>query len=190
MTAVTDVEEARSEEAGLDPARFRLVLGHFCTGVAVVTGHDGKAPVGFACQSFAALSLDPPLVLFCPAKSSRTWAVLAESGRFAVNVLAEHQQEVSATFGARGDDKFASVDWTPAPSGSPLLAGALTWIDCALEAVHEAGDHYVVVGRVTALGEPSDVRPLLFHRGQYTVTEPVPDELAALMPWPRPDDWL
>ncbi|EME54120.1 3-hydroxy-9,10-secoandrosta-1,3,5(10)-triene-9,17-dione monooxygenase reductase subunit [Amycolatopsis decaplanina] len=184
MTPVTDLG------SDIDPARFRTVLGHFCTGVAVVTGHDGRAPVGFACQSFAALSLDPPLVLFCPAKTSRTWAVLAESGRFAVNVLSEDQQDVSAVFGSRGADKFASIDWTPAPSGSPLLTGALTWIDCTLEAVHEAGDHYVVVGRVTALGEPSDDRPLLFHRGRYTVTEPVTDALAALMPWPRPDDWL
>ncbi|WP_370942853.1 3-hydroxy-9,10-secoandrosta-1,3,5(10)-triene-9,17-dione monooxygenase reductase subunit [Amycolatopsis sp. cg5] len=174
----------------VDTVRFRSVLGHFCTGVAVVTGHDGVAPVGFACQSFAALSLDPPLVLFCPSRTSRTWPVLAEAGHFAVNVLGEHQQEVSATFGARGHDKFASVKWTPAPSGSPLLDGALTWIDCSLEAVHEAGDHYVVIGRVTALGEPSDARPLLFHRGRYTVTEPAPDTLASLMTWPRPDDWL
>ncbi len=185
MTSVTD-----TEAADLDSARFRSVLGHFCTGVTVVTGHDGHEPAGFACQSFAALSLDPPLILFCPARTSRTWAVLAESGRFAVNVLGEDQREVSAVFGSRGVDKFASVDWTPAPSGSPLLTGALTWIDCELEAVHEAGDHYVVIGRVTALGEVSDARPLLFHRGQYTVTEPVTDALAALMPWPRPDDWL
>ena len=174
----------------VDDAGFRSVLGHFCTGVTVVTGRHGDVLAGFACQSFAALSLDPPLVLFCPAKTSRTWPVLAAAGRFAVNVLAEHQQEISAVFGARSDDKFASISWTPAPSGSPLIAGALTWIDCSLGAVHEAGDHYVVIGRVTALGEVSDVRPLLFHRGRYAVTEPVPDELAALMPWPRPDDWL
>jgi 3-hydroxy-9,10-secoandrosta-1,3,5(10)-triene-9,17-dione monooxygenase reductase component len=174
----------------VDQAGFRSVLGHFCTGVTVVTGRDGDTLAGFACQSFAALSLDPPLVLFCPAKSSRTWPVLAATGRFAVNVLAEHQQEVSAVFGARGQDKFARVGWTPSPSGAPLLDGALTWIECTLEAVHEAGDHYVVIGRVTALGAPSDARPLLFHRGRYAVTEPAPDALAALMPWPRPDDWL
>ncbi|MFD9887730.1 3-hydroxy-9,10-secoandrosta-1,3,5(10)-triene-9,17-dione monooxygenase reductase subunit [Amycolatopsis sp. NPDC059027] len=180
MTAVSEI----------DAARFRSVLGHFCTGVTVITGHDGTAPVGFACQSFAALSLEPPLVLFCPAKTSRTWPVLESAGVFAVNVLAEEQQEISAVFGARGTDKFAAAPWTPAPSGAPLLNGALTWIDCALEAVHTAGDHYVVIGRVTALGDVSDARPLLFHRGRYTVTEPVPDALAALMPWPRPDDWL
>jgi 3-hydroxy-9,10-secoandrosta-1,3,5(10)-triene-9,17-dione monooxygenase reductase component len=183
-------DEGRAVTAVLDPFRFREVLGHFCTGVTVVTGHDGAAPAGFACQSFAALSLDPPLVLFCVARTSRTWPVLAESGSFAVNVLAEHQREVSAVFGARGADKFASVPWRPAPSGAPLLDGALTWVDCTLEAVHTAGDHLVVVGRVIELGETSDARPLLFHRGHYTVTEPVPDALTALMPWPRPDDWL
>ncbi|PXY28097.1 3-hydroxy-9,10-secoandrosta-1,3,5(10)-triene-9,17-dione monooxygenase reductase subunit [Prauserella muralis] len=172
----------------VEPARFRTVLGHFCTGVAVITARDGDDPVGFACQSFAALSLDPPLVLFCPARTSRTWPVIERAGRFAVNVLSGDQREVSATFGARGADKFASVDWSPAPSGAPLLDGALTWIDCALDAVHEGGDHYVAVGRVTALGEVSGDRPLLFYRGRYTVTEPEP--VGELFTWPRPDDWF
>jgi 3-hydroxy-9,10-secoandrosta-1,3,5(10)-triene-9,17-dione monooxygenase reductase component len=174
----------------VDQTEFRSVLGHFCTGVTVVTGRDGDTLAGFACQSFAALSLDPPLVLCCPSKTSRTWPVLAAAGRFAVNVLAEDQQEVSAVFGTRGQDKYARVGWRPAPSGAPLLDGVLTWIDCALEAVHEAGDHYVVIGRVTALGTPSDARQLLFHRGRYAATEPARDPLSALMPWPRPDDWL
>ena len=172
----------------LDPARFRSVLGHFCTGVAVVTACDGDEPVGFACQSFAALSLDPPLVLFCPARTSRTWPVIERAGRFAVNVLSGEQRDVSVTFGARGADKFASVDWTRAPSGAPLLTGALTWIDCALDAVHEAGDHHVVIGRVTALGEVSDAQPLLFYRGRYTVTET--EAVGKLFTWPRPDDWF
>jgi 3-hydroxy-9,10-secoandrosta-1,3,5(10)-triene-9,17-dione monooxygenase reductase component len=174
----------------IDTARFRTVLGHFCTGVAVVTAHDGTAPVGFACQSFAALSLEPPLVLFCPAKSSRTWPVIERAERFAVNVLAEGQHEVSATFGARGVDKFADIEWTCAPSGAPVLTGALTWIDCELEDVHEAGDHYVVVGRVTTLGEPSDGRPLLFYQGRYTATEPLRADLGGLLDWAGPDDWL
>ncbi|WP_007024416.1 3-hydroxy-9,10-secoandrosta-1,3,5(10)-triene-9,17-dione monooxygenase reductase subunit [Saccharomonospora iraqiensis] len=172
----------------VDPTRFRSVLGHFCTGVAVVTAHDGDAPVGFACQSFAALSLEPPLVLFCPAKSSRTWPVIEGVGRFAVNVLSGDQRDVSATFGARGADKFAAVDWSPAPSGAPVLTGSLTWIDCTIEAVHEAGDHYVVVGRVTELGDVADGRPLLFYRGRYTVTEP--EAVEEMFTWPRPDDWF
>ncbi|GAA5164036.1 MULTISPECIES: 3-hydroxy-9,10-secoandrosta-1,3,5(10)-triene-9,17-dione monooxygenase reductase subunit [Amycolatopsis] len=172
------------------PARFRTVLGHFCTGVTVITTHDGTAPAGFACQSFSALSLEPPLVLFCPAKQSRTWPAIRRAGWFAVNVLAEEQSEVSAAFGARGADKFSSVEWTPAPSGSPVLAGALTWIDCRVEVVHEAGDHYVVVGAVTATGEPSGGRPLLFYRGRYTTAEPERADLGGLLAWAGPDDWL
>ncbi|WAL67573.1 flavin reductase family protein [Amycolatopsis cynarae] len=174
----------------IDPARFRAVLGHFCTGVTVVTAHDGVEPVGFACQSFAALSLDPPLILFCPGKNSRTWPVVERTGRFAVNVLGEQQREVSAIFGSRGADKFGAVEWAPAPSGAPVLAGALTWMDCTLDAVHEAGDHYVVVGRVTTLGEPTGGRPLLFYRGHYTGTEPLRPEFGDLLTWPGPDDWL
>ncbi|MFC4001026.1 3-hydroxy-9,10-secoandrosta-1,3,5(10)-triene-9,17-dione monooxygenase reductase subunit [Prauserella oleivorans] len=169
-------------------ARFRSVLGHFCTGVAVVTACEDGEPVGFACQSFAALSLEPPLVLFCPAKSSRTWPVIERTGSFAVNVLADDQRDVSVAFGARGVDKFSMVAWHSAPSGAPLLDGALTWVDCAVEAVHEAGDHDVVVGRVTALGEVSDARPLLFYRGRYTVTESEP--VGEMFTWPRPDDWF
>jgi 3-hydroxy-9,10-secoandrosta-1,3,5(10)-triene-9,17-dione monooxygenase reductase component len=174
----------------VDQARFRAALGHFCTGVTAVTTHDGTGPAGFACQSFAALSLDPPLVLFCPNKHSRTWLAIRRAGRFAVNVLAEEQREVCVAFGARGADKFGCVDWTPAPSGSPVLAGALTWIDCELEAVHQAGDHYVVIGRVTALGEPSAGRPLLFYQGRYTATEPLRADLGGLLAWAGPDDWL
>jgi 3-hydroxy-9,10-secoandrosta-1,3,5(10)-triene-9,17-dione monooxygenase reductase component len=172
-----------------DPDRFRAVLGHFCTGVTVVTALDGSVPVGFACQSFAALSLDPPLVLCCPGKGSQTWPVIARTGRFAVNVLAEEQRAVSAIFGSRGADKFGAVEWMPAPSGSPLLEGALTWVDCALDTVYEAGDHFVVIGRVTALGEPSGGRPLLFYRGEYTSAEP-PAALGGMLGWAGPDDWL
>lgn len=189
MTAQAEVE--------VDPARFRAVLGHFCTGVTVVTGHGPDGPVGFACQSFAALSLDPPLVLFCPGKTSRAWPVIAESGQFAVNVLADDQRDLSTVFGSRGVDKFASVDWRPGPSGAPLLDGVLTWIDCALEAVHDAGDHYIAVGRVRGLGDTSPERPLLFYRGRYAATAPergeaVPADfsLDAFVTWPVGDDWV
>ncbi|WP_424923635.1 3-hydroxy-9,10-secoandrosta-1,3,5(10)-triene-9,17-dione monooxygenase reductase subunit [Amycolatopsis acidicola] len=178
------------EVSEVDTARFRQALGHFCTGVTVVAAHGDEGPVGFACQSFAALSLDPPLVLFCPSRGSRTWPVIEATGRFAVSVLAEEQREVSAVFGSRGADKFGAVDWTTAPSGSPVLAGALTWVDCELDVVHEAGDHYVAVGRVTSLGDPSGGKPLLFYRGQYTGTEPLRNDLAPLLAWAAPDDWL
>ncbi|MDV6014177.1 3-hydroxy-9,10-secoandrosta-1,3,5(10)-triene-9,17-dione monooxygenase reductase subunit [Haloechinothrix sp. LS1_15] len=181
----------------VDASRFRTVLGHFCTGVTVITGYGPDGPVGFACQSFAALSLDPPLVLFCPGKSSRAWPVIESAGSFAVNVLGESQREVSTVFGSPRADRFAHVDWHRAGSGAPLLDGSLTWIDCAVETVHDAGDHYIVVGRVIELGEISDDRPLLFYRGRYAAiglergeAAPAPEHLTAFLTWPGPDDWV
>jgi len=177
----------------VDATAFRHALGHFATGVTVITTMDGDEPVGFACQSFAALSLEPPLVLFCPGKSSRTWPAIEASGQFCVNILAHNQQDVSATFGRSAADKFAAVEWTPAPSGAPRLAGVLTWIDCTLESVVDGGDHWIVVGRVTALGEADDERPLLFYRGAYSATEqaePTPGIMDNLITWSRHDDWF
>ena len=175
--------------------RFRRVFGHFCTGVTVLTTIDEDGPAGFACQSFAALSLDPPLVLFCPQAGSTTWRRIGQRGVFGVNVLADDQRDLSRTFGTRGDDKFAGVDWSPSPAGVPILAGVLTWAQCRVEAVHPGGDHVVVVGRVTALGECRDARPLLFHKGRYTSTAPVspyepPEVVDTLLAWPRHTDWI
>ncbi|RCW44554.1 3-hydroxy-9,10-secoandrosta-1,3,5(10)-triene-9,17-dione monooxygenase reductase component [Halopolyspora algeriensis] len=187
-------------EPRIDSKHFRQVLGHFCTGVTVVTAAGDDEPVGFACQSFAALSLEPPLILFCPSRHSRTWPVIERAGNFCVNVLSDAQREVSTVFGRGGADKFAEVRWSTAPSGAPLLEGVLTWIDCSVETVHDAGDHFVVIGRVRALGEYSDERPLLFYRGAYTgiEREPAPvepagtsaEEFDAFLTWPRPDDWV
>jgi 3-hydroxy-9,10-secoandrosta-1,3,5(10)-triene-9,17-dione monooxygenase reductase component len=177
----------------IDATAFRRALGHFATGVTVIAAMEGSEPVGFACQSFAALSLEPPLVLFCPGKASRTWPAIEAAGRFCVNVLAHDQQDVSATFGRAGTDKFASCTWTPAPSGAPKVDGALTWIDCSVENVYDGGDHWIVVGRVTALGETDDERPLLFYRGAYSTTEvaePTPGIMDNLITWSRDDDWF
>ena len=179
-------------------AAYRHVLGHFCTGVTVITGVDvggSGRPAGFACQAFAALSLTPPLVLFCPGKSSRTWPAIADSGYFCVNVLAAGQQEIARRFGVSGPDKFAGLSWSPSPSGTPVLSGALTWVECAVVAVHEAGDHYLVVGRVTELGPSQPGRPLLFYRGRYAAIDAgsdtgPPEVVDTLLAWPRHADWL
>ena len=112
--------------AAVDPRAFRNVLGQFCTGITIITTVHEEVPVGFACQSFAALSLDPPLVLFCPTKASRSWAAIEASGRFCVNILHENQQEVSARFGSREPDKFGGIDWTPTELGSPVITGSLS----------------------------------------------------------------
>ncbi|MGV9867833.1 3-hydroxy-9,10-secoandrosta-1,3,5(10)-triene-9,17-dione monooxygenase reductase subunit [Rhodococcus koreensis] len=181
----------------IDPRRFRTVLGQFCTGVTIITTVDDGEPVGFACQSFAALSLEPPLVLFCPTKTSRSWAAIERSGVFCVNVLAEEQQSTCARFGSREPDKFAGIDWTASPLGSPILTGSLAHIDCSLESVHDGGDHWVVFGRVSSLSEIKEERPLLFYRGQYTGIEPdktVPapwrDDLEAFLTTSSEDTWL
>ncbi len=158
----------------IDPRRFRNVLGQFCTGITVITTLDSEGgPVGFACQSFAALSLEPPMVLFCPTKQSRTWAAIEAAGRFCVNVLAEQQRAVCARFGSREPDKFAEIGWSTSDLKLPLLDDALATIQCTVASVVDGGDHYIVIGRVAALSESTDSgRPLLFYRGQYTAIEP------------------
>ncbi|MEV0357256.1 3-hydroxy-9,10-secoandrosta-1,3,5(10)-triene-9,17-dione monooxygenase reductase subunit [Nocardia sp. NPDC050697] len=163
-----------SEYPEIDGRAFRNVLGQFCTGITVITtfGADA-APVGFACQSFAALSLDPPLVLFCPGKSSRSWAAIEERGRFAVNVLAEEQRELCARFGSREQDKFAGAAWHSSALELPVLDDALATIECSVDRVVDGGDHWIVVGRVLSLAEVGESgRPLLFYRGQYSAIEP------------------
>ncbi len=153
--------------AVVDPTRMREVLGHFASGVTVVTALTGPGPIGFPCQSFSSLSLDPPLVAFAPARTSRTWPRLREIGRFCVNVLAEDQTALSRTFARTGVDRFADVPWTPSRHGAPVLRDVVAWIDCALEAEYDGGDHTIVVARVLDLGADPDRRPLLFHRGTY-----------------------
>jgi 3-hydroxy-9,10-secoandrosta-1,3,5(10)-triene-9,17-dione monooxygenase reductase component len=186
---------AGDRSLGPDPQRFRQVLGHFATGVTVLTGVDDGEPVGFACQAFAALSLEPPLVLFCPAKTSTTWPRLASSGRFCANILAAAQGDLARRFGVSGPDKFNGLAWAADPDGLPILAGVLTWASCTVESVREAGDHYVVVGRVTRLGDCIAGDPLLFYRGRFalsatTDTDAQPEVIDSLLAWPRFADWM
>ncbi|MGW5419173.1 flavin reductase family protein [Streptomyces sp. NPDC003943] len=160
------------ERAPVDAAEFRRVLGHFASGVTIVTALDEDGPAGFACQSFASLSLDPPLVVFMVARTSTTWPRIARAGRFCVNILGAGQGELCRGFAVSGADKFAGVEWVPAPStGSPRLPAAPAWVDCTIAAVHTGGDHLIVVGRVEALGAAEDPdeggEPLLFHRGRF-----------------------
>lgn len=150
-----------------DPSTMRAVLGHFCTGVAVITGHDGARPYGFACQSVTSVSLDPPYVSFCPAHTSSSWPKIQTTGQVCINVLAVDQRSLSATFAASGSDKFAEVSWSPGVNGAPVLAGALASIEADVEFEHVAGDHSIVVARVTGLHAHAGRRPLLFYRGGY-----------------------
>jgi 3-hydroxy-9,10-secoandrosta-1,3,5(10)-triene-9,17-dione monooxygenase reductase component len=174
---------------------FRQVLGHFCTGVTVITTADEAGPAGFTCQSFAAVSLDPPLVLFCPGRASGTWRRIERTGHFCANVLADEQRELARRFAAGGPGKFSGVGWSPSPAGTPVLDGVVAWVAAAVESVHEAGDHYVVIGRVTGLSASRAGPPLLFYRGRYAVTAPgtgdgPPEVVDTLLAWPRHADWI
>lgn len=183
----------------IDSRTFREVLGQFCTGITIITTVHAEVPVGFACQSFAALSLEPPLVLFCPTKVSRSWQAIEASGKFCVNVLTENQKDISARFGSQAADKFAGIDWSTSPLGSPVIDGSLAYIDCTVASVHGGGDHFVVFGAVKSLSAVPKVkpRPLLFYRGDYTGIEPdktTPaqwrDDLEAFLTATTRDTWL
>lgn len=152
----------------LDGPSFRTVCGHFATGITIITANDGDEPVGMAANSFSSVSLEPPLVLFCADKGSTTWPRIQSAGSFAVNILASNQEEVCRAFATRGADRFRGLGWRPgAHSGSPVLHEALAFLDCSIEAEHDAGDHVIVVGRVREMGIVEEHAPLLFYRGGY-----------------------
>jgi len=155
--------------AGIDEGLFKAVLGRFATGVTVVTAASEEGPVGFTCQAFTSLSLAPPLVALAPGKSSTSWPRIAAARTFCVNILAAGQEELCRRF-ARSvpspGSKFDGVSFRPAPSGAPLLDGVLAWVDCRLVAVHDAGDHELVVGEVQDLGVGSG-EPLVYYQGHF-----------------------
>lgn len=162
-----EVVRIDGEAAQAAARRFRDVLGQYASGVTVVTTMQGDTPVGMTCQSFTSVSLDPPLVAFLPMKSSRAFAAIRLSRRFCVNFLAVEQTELSNRFASLAEDKFDGVSWHPTQSGMPRLDDTVGWVDCSVQDVHEAGDHYLVIGRVEDLGEGEASDPLLFHQGRY-----------------------
>ncbi len=171
-TAGPDPARAALDSSPPTPNQLRHALGHFATGVTVVTGLDQDGmPVGFACQSFASVSLDPPLVLFCADHRGRSWLRMRDQGVFSVNVLRHDQRELVDRFGSSVGLRFEGLDWEPGPQGAPSLPGVLMRIHCAVENIHVAGDHDVVIGRVLDLEEGATGRPMLFYRGRFTVTE-------------------
>lgn len=151
----------------IDQATYRQVCGHFATGVNVITATSDGDPVGMAVNSFTSVSIDPPLVLFCAGKSSTTWPQIRAAGSFAVNILAEDQEEVSRAFASKDGDRFTGVGFRHGVTGAPILADVLAFIDCEIDAVHDAGDHELVVGRVIDMDVERETGPLLFFRGGY-----------------------
>jgi 3-hydroxy-9,10-secoandrosta-1,3,5(10)-triene-9,17-dione monooxygenase reductase component len=161
---VTDIP---SDASSFDAAKYRQVLGHFPTGVTVITATAGTTPVGMAVGSFASLSLQPPQVLFCAGHSSTTWPKVREVGSFCVNILAEDQEDVCRVFASKAEDKFLEIGWKRSGNGSPLLEGVLGYIDCTIADVVPSGDHDIVIGGVTDLDVLHEGGPLLFFRSGY-----------------------
>jgi 3-hydroxy-9,10-secoandrosta-1,3,5(10)-triene-9,17-dione monooxygenase reductase component len=165
---LTTVTGQPQEASVFDAAQFRRVMGHFPTGVVVVTALGAnRAPAGLVVGSFASVSLDPPLVGFFVDRSSTSWPTIAETGRFCVNVLAEDQQQLCRKFAVSGGRKFEGLPWRLSPLGSPVLDGVLAWLDCRLASVSDAGDHLAVLGTVRELSVPRDGKPLLFFKGGF-----------------------
>ena len=168
MTSAQNLQDYVKGEP-IDPREFRNTLGHYASGITVIGGHDGLQPLGFTCQSFYSVSVDPPLVSFSVMRTSTTYPRIRETGRFSVNVLSQSQLPVSNQFARRGQDRWAGIDWSMTRRDNPVIDGTLMWLDCELHAEFEAGDHHIVVGRVTEMS-PADWHmgePLLYFRGQY-----------------------
>jgi flavin reductase (DIM6/NTAB) family NADH-FMN oxidoreductase RutF/DNA-binding IclR family transcriptional regulator len=153
--------------APVDPSAYREVLGHYPTGVTVVTAFDGEQPIGMVVGTFTSVSLDPPLVAFMPTRGSGTYARLTKADSYCINVLAHDQLEVCRTMAVPRDDKFAAVPWRRTEYGAPSLDEAVAHIHCTPESQVEAGDHYIVLCRVQALEVTRPVTPLLFFQGGY-----------------------
>jgi 3-hydroxy-9,10-secoandrosta-1,3,5(10)-triene-9,17-dione monooxygenase reductase component len=158
----------QASTAAIDPRRFRRVLGHLPTGVTVIAAYGVDAPVGMTANSVTSVSLDPPMILFCPAKSSSTWPRIRATGAFCVNVLAGHHEELTRQFAAKGIDRFSGVAYEERPTG-PALIDAIAWIECVLYSEQEAGDHMIALARVISIETRAvaDPEPLVFFRGRY-----------------------
>lgn len=171
-----------------DSQQFRTTLGHYPTGVTVVTaiGPDG-APVGLTIGSFSSVSLTPPLIAFYPQQQSSSFSRLREATTFCVNILAEDQEAVCRAFASRLPDKFDGVSWHPSPTGAPILDGSIAWIDCTFDAIVESGDHFIVTGLVHDFAVERDRMPLLFFQGGYgsflprSLVAPGSDHIRTLM---------
>lgn len=166
--------ERSDVETTIDGATFRRVLGHYPTGVCVITAiePDGN-PAAMVVGSFTSVSLDPPLVAFFPDRGSTSWPRIERAGKFCVNVLGSHQQDLCRRFSAKDNNKFEGLDFRKTDEGSPVLDDVVAWIDCTLYATHDAGDHLIVLGQVRGLDVARAEQPLLFFRGKYGNFEPL-----------------
>jgi flavin reductase (DIM6/NTAB) family NADH-FMN oxidoreductase RutF len=153
----------------IEPSRFREALGHYASGITVITSQIDGELLGFTCSSFYSVSISPPLVSFSVMSNSASYPRIRQAGRFAVNILSDEQVEISRQFARRGADKWQGVERLESPLGNPVIASSLHWLDCHIHAEHTAGDHLIVIGEVKALNLQKDAtaRPLLYYQGQY-----------------------
>ena len=152
----------------LDSRAFRNALGRFATGVAIVTALDADGhPVGLTVNSFSAVSLEPPLVLWCLDNRSHNLAAFSRASHHAINILAADQEELSNRFATWPADRFAGLDWHPGVGGAPVLPSCCAVFEVANETAHAAGDHTIFIGRVERFAEQARPAPLLFHAGRY-----------------------
>lgn len=155
-------------EARIDAGHFREVLGSYPTGVCVISALDAEGnPAGMVVGTFTSVSLDPPLVGFLPDKNSSSWPKIEQAGRFCVNVLASDQQDICRQVAAKGEEKFAGVDYAVSDNKLPVIANAIATIECTIHSVTDAGDHWFVLGAVLGMNTSRDEDPMLFHRGRY-----------------------
>jgi len=165
MTIATDI----AIRPAFDPRVFRDTLGHYASGITIISGIDEQGPVGFTCQAFYSVSAEPPLVSFSVMTNSTSYPRVRETGKFAVNVLSHRQHTVSNQFARKGTNKWAGIEWTPTVAGNPVITDTLMWLDCEIWAEHEAGDHLIVIGRVNEMSQAESHKhePLLYFKGQY-----------------------
>ena len=165
---MSDEQGSREFRTGSDPRTLRDALGCFATGVTVVTCFDKAGnPVGLTANSFSALSRDPPKLLVCVAKAAASAGPLSEAVSFAVNVLQTGQRPASITFSTRGEDRFGQTEWSVGEHGAPVLMESLSVFECRRHAVHDGGDHFILVGEVTKASFEPGLDPLLYFRGSY-----------------------
>ncbi len=166
---MSDTPASPSEfRTGSDPRTLRDALGCFATGVTVVTCRDSDGePVGLTANSFTSVSLDPPLLLVCIAKGATSADAMIGASHFAVNVLQTEQQPASIRFATRHEDRFGPNDWSPGEFGAPVLEKSLSVFECEVHAVHDGGDHHLLVGHVLRARFDRGLDPLLYFRGSY-----------------------
>lgn len=160
--------ETHTGDPAEDPRGFRQCLGQFSTGVTVVTTDIGGQRAGVTANSFSSLSLDPALILWSIAKSSRSYEMFCNARHFAISILAADQVQVSQRFASKEDDKFATIDWFAGENGAPLIKGSAGRLECTTESIHDGGDHALIIGRVTRF-EREARKALIFSRGRYTI---------------------